>query len=94
METIIVNIRVEPFDVFIGRPSKWGNPYTHLRGYKDTIHVENVEKAVELYEVWIKEMIEVDPEKYNLDELRSKVLGCFCAPRICHGDVLVRLCDD
>jgi hypothetical protein len=27
----------------------------------------------------------------SLDELRGLVLGCWCAPRPCHGDVLVRL---
>jgi hypothetical protein len=26
-----------------------------------------------------------------LDELRGLVLGCWCAPRACHGDVLARL---
>lgn len=86
-------MRVQPFDVYIGRPSKWGNPYTHLIGYKDTIHVETVEEAVTLYEQWILERIEAEPEKYDLDELRGKVLGCYCKPGICHGDILARLCN-
>lgn len=79
--------------MFIGRPSKWGNPYTHLIGYKDTIHVQSPEEAVILYEQWLIERIQAEPEKYDLDELRGKVLGCFCKPSICHGDVLARLCD-
>ena len=94
MDTIAVNLRVSEFDVYIGRPSKWGNPYTHLVGYKDTIHVDSVEEAVEHYEVWIREQINFDPEKYNLDELRGRVLGCYCKPGPCHGDILVKLCDD
>jgi hypothetical protein len=80
--------------VYIGRPSKWGNPYTHLVGYKDTIHVETPEEAIELYYDWIIEQIKANPEKYNLDELRGKVLGCYCAPKPCHGDILVQLADN
>jgi hypothetical protein len=26
-----------------------------------------------------------------LPELKGKVLGCWCAPSACHGDVLMRL---
>ena len=26
-----------------------------------------------------------------LPELRGKILGCWCAPKVCHGDVLVEL---
>ncbi len=26
-------------------------------------------------------------------ELAGKVLGCWCAPHACHGDVLVRMVD-
>lgn len=93
METRVVNLRVEPYDVYIGRPSKWGNPYTHLHR-KDTINVSSPEEAVQLYEEWIKERIQAEPEKYDLDELRGKVLGCYCRPAICHGDVLARLADE
>jgi hypothetical protein len=93
LHTQVVNLRVEPFDVYIGRPSKWGNPYTHLHR-KDTIHVSSPEEAVRIYEEWIKERMVAEPEKYNLDELRGKVLGCYCRPAICHGDVLVKLCDE
>ena len=28
MKTKVVNLYKERFDVFIGRPSKWGNPFT------------------------------------------------------------------
>ncbi|MGD9564460.1 MAG: DUF4326 domain-containing protein [Pyrinomonadaceae bacterium] len=26
-----------------------------------------------------------------MEELRGKVLGCWCSPKVCHGDVLARL---
>lgn len=93
-KTEVVNLRIEPFDVYIGRPSKWGNPYTHLIGIKNTIHVSSIEEAVKLYEEWIEWKLECNPEKYDLDELRGRVLGCYCAPGPCHGYVLAKLCDE
>jgi len=29
--------------------------------------------------------------KDSLDELRGKVLGCYCKPEACHGDFLIKL---
>ena len=29
----------------------------------------------------------------QLPELKGKVLGCWCAPEGCHGDVLAELAD-
>ena len=31
---------------------------------------------------------------HSLNDLRDKTLGCFCKPRACHGDVLVRLLNE
>jgi Domain of unknown function (DUF4326) len=45
-------------------------------------------ECIELYELWVRENEEL---MAALAELRGKVLGCWCAPRACHGDVLVRL---
>jgi len=30
----------------------------------------------------------------SLHELKGKRLGCFCKPKLCHGDVLVELIND
>jgi hypothetical protein len=45
-------------------------------------------ECIELYERWLLENEEL---MAALPELRGKVLGCWCAPRPCHGDVLARL---
>ena len=31
------------------------------------------------------------PERPSLEPLRGKVLGCYCKPLACHGDVIVEL---
>jgi len=79
--TRVVNIRKEKYDIYIGRPSKWGNPF--VIG-KDGTREEVIEKY--------REYILQSPELLNsLEELRGKTLGCFCKPFGCHGDVLVEL---
>lgn len=66
--------------VYIGRPSKWGNPYSI--GANRTR-----EQAVELYE----KMICDSPLMNDINELRGKDLICWCAPQPCHGDILLRM---
>lgn len=70
-------------DVYIGRGSKWGNPYRiGADGTRDQV----IEKYFE-YILRKPELIGA------LDELRNKNLVCFCAPQRCHGDVLKLLCE-
>ncbi len=84
----VVNCRREPYDVLVGRPSKWGNPYSHLDDTLARFRVSSRDEAIQRYEEWIKTQPEL---MAALPELRGKVLGCFCAPRPCHGEVLLRL---
>ena len=67
--------------VYIGRPSKWGNPYYLKRG-RDRDH------AVNLYRKWLLTNEEL---MADLEELRGKDLVCWCAPERCHGDVLLEM---
>jgi hypothetical protein len=76
-----VHCKRERHHVYIGRPSKWGNPF--VVG-KDGARGE----CIALYESWLRENATLFAA---LDELRGLVLGCWCAPRACHGDELVRL---
>ncbi len=82
------------YDVYIGRPTKWGNKFTHQRKVaaknQDLILVENREIAVLRYRDWIFDQPEL---LADLHELKGKRLGCWCAPAECHGDVLVELAD-
>jgi hypothetical protein len=78
---LVVNRYAKPFDVYIGRGSKWGNPF---RIGKDGTRADVIRK----YEVWLQEQPEL---LAALPELKGKTLGCFCAPKPCHGDILARL---
>ncbi len=78
----------KPHDVYIGRPSIWGNPYTHQARTQAKFVVATRDEAIEKYEVYIRSTPEL---LRRLPELRGKRLGCWCAPFPCHGDVLVKL---
>lgn len=81
----------DKFDVYIGRPSKWGNPYSHKNGTLALYRVASVEEAIEKYEVYVRNSPEL---MHSLNELKGKVLGCWCAPGPCHGDVLAQLAEE
>ncbi|MBO9375497.1 DUF4326 domain-containing protein [Sphingomonas histidinilytica] len=67
--------------VYIGRGSKWGNPFVIGRdGDRATV--------IAKYERWLRTRHDL---LRALDELRGRDLVCFCAPLACHGDVLRRL---
>lgn len=84
MKQLVVHNKVEPFDVLIDRRSKWGNPYK-LPG-ADTPDSRKALLDLE-YRPWLLHQADL---LRDLGELRGKVLGCWCAPRPCHGHVLAR----
>ena len=90
METKVVNkYHKIPYDIYIGRGSRWGNPFTHLEGKSlAQFKVATREEAIEKYREWIMEQPQL---LADLHELKGKTLGCFCKPKSCHGDVLVEL---
>jgi hypothetical protein len=78
------------YDVFIGRPSIFSNPYTHLKSGKTNARyiVDSKSEAMEKFE----EMLLNDS---NLmlkvkTELPNKILACHCYPFMCHGFILAK----
>lgn len=95
--TVVVHT-TELFDVYIGRGSAWGNPWTHKdSSFKDVVRVATRREAVDNYRAWIQ----TQPALLAcLPKLKGKVLGCpGCktdrdpAREPCHGDVLAELAD-
>jgi len=67
--------------VYVGRPSKWGNPFKIGRD-------GNRDEVIAKYREWIA----VQPELLaDLHELIGKDLVCWCAPEPCHADLLLGL---
>ena len=79
----------DPKHLYIGRsvpwvkgaekPSIWANPYT--------LKKHTLADALKLYEAHVRERL-----THRLPELGQYTeLGCWCHPRACHGDVLLKL---
>jgi len=88
MPTVVVNIRLDKYDVYIGRAGKgmdgyFGNPFplqmSDPRG-----------STIARYKRWFWDKVNSDVVfEQKVKELRGKRLGCFCKPLACHGDVIV-----
>ena len=69
--------------VYIGRPSKWGNPFdvkTHGRG-----------EALRLFKEWVYSEAQTELRSQAQRELKGKDLVCFCKPKECHGDLWIEI---
>jgi Domain of unknown function (DUF4326) len=88
----IVHFRKHPYDIYIGRPSKWGNLYSSKAGlakYKVATKAEAINKH--------REWVLSQPEFIKMIklELRGKILGCWCDnPNACHGLILWQIAND
>lgn len=84
--TKVVHCKKSKYDIYIGRPSKWGNPFSIG---KDGTREDVIAK----YKEWITK----GEGKYLLEdlyELKGKTLACWCSPKACHGDILKELADN
>ena len=76
----VLNSRRESGGIYVGRPTKWGNPYIVGRdGDRATV--------IRKYEAWLDQQAAL---LADLPELRGEDLRCWCAPLPCHADVLLR----
>lgn len=90
---LVVHCRKKKYDVYIGRASagappgdscKWGNPFP-MCNQSD----QEREQVSCLYRDWIYGNQELITQARN--ELRGKVLACWCDPKYCHGHILAEI---
>lgn len=81
----VVHCKRAKFDVYVGRPSKFGNPFSIG---KDGTRSEVIAKFREYLNKNIVLMAQIKKE------LRGKILGCWCAPLPCHADILAEVAND
>jgi len=89
MTTVVNKYKVnmsDPDIVYIGRGSLFGNPFP----MKDKSDNERT-RVIEAYRHWLwNEIMEDRISWEDLVNLDGKRLACYCAPKACHGDVLVK----
>jgi uncharacterized FlgJ-related protein len=88
--TTVVNIRKDPYDVYIGRGSIYGNEYSHLPKSIAKFKTASLKESLEKYEADFNEKIKDEEFRKQILKLKDKRLGCFCAPKKCHGDVIAK----
>ena len=81
MKKYVVHCKKENYDIYIGRGSIWGNPF---KIGKDGNRDQVIEKYMD-YLLTKPNLIE------KIEQLKGKVLGCWCSPLSCHGDILAHL---
>jgi len=82
--------------LYIGRPTIFGNPFSHSIATKAEFVVSSRKEAVEKYGEWIREQYGLGGEiKTTIDKLvefyldgREITFICWCKPALCHGDIL------
>ncbi len=68
--------------MLVDRTTKWGNPFK--------VGKEHTRKqAIALYREYL--LTRPDLVAAAKVELLDKVLGCWCKPALCHGDVLAEI---
>lgn len=96
---MVVNIHKDEYDIYIGRAGKgkdgyWGNPVQfnrHCPVCSDIHYHDEREDLLVCYENYLIDRIRKDKTFRNkLTKLYGKVLGCFCKPSSCHGDVMLK----
>lgn len=81
MHALVVHKKQARYDIYVGRPTQWGNPY--VIGPDGTR-----EQVIAKYRGWLLR----NPQLLaQLPMLRGKTLACWCAPAACHADVLAEL---
>ena len=91
MGALVVHCKRAPYDIYVGRPGPWGNPYTWKPGTLAEYVVPQAE-VLTRYEAWLRAQPALVAKARR--ELRGKVLGCWCSPRPCHGDILAKVANE
>jgi len=92
--------RMPPNTVYVGRPSKWGNPFTGpdaVDKYRKAVFDDTYSSSIE--REWIDAggscfmlMNLQHKNPHTLIELRGKNLACWCPmDKPCHADILLEI---
>jgi 5'-3' exonuclease len=102
----VVNVRYHKEDiekdVYIGRGSPLGNPYSHKPNTKANEVVSTREEAIEKYEIHIRQKLHDKDEnvRNEMNKIFKMVknggvnLCCYCKPKSCHGDIIKKIIEE
>ena len=74
------------YDAYVGRPTIWGNPFfmKYDESDRDAVIVQ------------YRDFLSRQPGfvERAQRELKGKTLACWCAPKACHADILLKVAND
>lgn len=89
----VVNLHKEKYTHYIGRGSIFGNPFKiDKNGTR--------EEVIAMYEQYTRDMLEDRKDcfcplrKAIYDLSADAVLGCYCKPKACHGDIIIKIWEE
>lgn len=92
--------KMPPNTVYVGRPTKWGNPFKvgePYRVFTEEGIVQDHKKAVSLFNLYRVFAVNKDVAYANKiqEELKGKNLACWCPlDKPCHADVLLEIANE
>jgi len=89
----VVHCLRQPFDVYIGREYRRNGVYHPASKWQNPFHLGPDGSRDEVISKYRERLLQIPELLAALPELRGKRLGCFCAPKACHGDVLLELAE-
>ena len=96
--TYVSHLKKHGCEVYIGRPSEFGNPFTHISDKETQAEfvVSTRKEAIQKYEEYLYTSGLIN----KINSLKGKVLGCWCVSEIrdgssknpvCHGEVIAKI---
>ena len=96
MNEKVVHCKKDKYDVYVGRPTFWGNPWTHKDNTTADFNVCSSGDAVQCFKDWLygtkfTDILQDKRQKIidNIHTLQNKTIACWCSPESCHRDILL-----
>jgi hypothetical protein len=81
--------------IYVGRPTRFGNPFKVGEVNTDTGEIVTLEKCLEYFRFYLHRKYQGAALAEFLEPLRGKDLACFCkSGQPCHADILLELANE
>lgn len=91
----VVHCKRNTYDIYIGRPSILGNPFSHVDTAFAEFRVVTRAEAISKFRTYaVERMRNDDTFRVAMLACRGRVLGCWCAPKACHGHAILEIVEE
>jgi len=87
----VVNLKNEKYTHYIGRGSIFGNPFKIGTDGNRKQVMEEYEQCLRKQIAEFRENRNIKLPKYIYNLPEDAILGCYCKPKACHGDIIIKI---